>query len=391
MPAAHATPLTTGPTQHVQRCLSTNLSYNAEDDPAATDTRSGDNRNQRDVKEDASVTPSTHRTTRSYQTIIAAILATACPTACTPPSLLITPVFTQRELVETQLSRDSIFAFDKIALIDVSGMIQNTRKRSLLGVGDHPVSLLVEQLDKARRDASVKAVILRINSPGGTVVASELMHDEITHFKKTSGKPVIAVMMDVAASGGYYIACACDTIVAQPSTITGSIGVIMLMMDVSGTMKMIGIKSDAVTSGVHKDTGSPFREMRPEERELFQHIVDEMYDRFVKVVAEGRDDLDEQGVRRIADGRVYTASQALELGLIDRIATLRETIDTLKTQIKSKSVRVVAYMRPHDYRPNYYAQSPQRPVQSINLLNISIPASLTPQTPQFMYLWAPGY
>jgi len=337
------------------------------------------------------VIPSLHRMTRSYKNIIAVIMATACATACTPPSLLITPVSTQRQLVETQLSRDSIFAFDKIALIDVSGMIQNTRTHSLLGTGDHPVSLLLEQLDKARRDANVKAVILRINSPGGTVVATQLMHDEITHFKKTSGKPVIAVMMDVAASGGYYIACACDTIVAQPSTITGSIGVIMLMMDVSGTMKMIGIKSDAVTSGVHKDTGSPFRAMRPEERELFQHIVDDMYGRFVKVVAEGRGNLDEQGVRRIADGRVYTASQALELGLIDRIATLRETIDMLKERIKTKNVRVVAYVRPHDYRPNYYAQTPQNPSQDVSLLNISIPASLTPQAPQFMYLWAPGY
>ena len=150
MPAAHATPLTTGLTQHVQRCLSTKFSYNAEDDPAATDTRSGDNRNQCDVKEDASVTPSTHRTIRSHQTIIAAILATACPIACTPPSLLITPVFTQRQLVETQLSRDSIFALHKIALIDVPGLFPNTLKRRLLGTGDHPSSVLGDTPDTAR-------------------------------------------------------------------------------------------------------------------------------------------------------------------------------------------------------------------------------------------------
>src|SRR3990172_4350421 len=213
------------------------------------------------------------------------VVAPLFAAGCTPPSLLITPVSGRRGLTETELSRDSLFALDKIALIDVTGTIQNGSSFQLFGQGEHPVSALLEQLDKARRDPLVKAVILRINSPGGTVVASELMHDEITHFRQ-KGKPVIAVMMDVAASGGYYIACACDEVVAQPSTITGSIGVILLMFDVSGTMTMIGVKSDAITSGVHKDSGSPFRTMRPEERLLFENVVGDMYDRFVKVVDE---------------------------------------------------------------------------------------------------------
>ena len=140
--------------------------------------------------------------------------------------------------METELSRDSLFAFDKIAIIEVSGVITNARRRRLLAEGEHPVSLLLEQLEKARRDRFVKAVLLRINSPGGTVVASELMHDEISHFRK-SGKPIIAVMMDLATSGGYYIACACDEIIAQPSTTTGSIGVIMQLFDLTGTMNIV--------------------------------------------------------------------------------------------------------------------------------------------------------
>ena len=310
-------------------------------------------------------------------------------TGCTPPSLLITPVSGRRELEETELSRDSLFALDKIALIDVSGTIQNGSTTRLFGEGDNPVSVLLEQLDKARRDPFVKSVILRINSPGGTVVASELMHDEIIHFKK-SGKPVVAVMMDVAASGGYYVACACDDIVAQPSTITGSIGVIMLMFDVTGTMNLIGVKSDAIISGVHKDTGSPFRAMRPEERQLFENVVKDMYDRFVKVVDEGRPGLDEAKVRALADGRIYTANQAVELGLIDRIATLRDTIAATKKRVGVKNVRVVAYQRPHDYRPNYYAQAPLSPTGNVNLLNVELPAALTPPAPQFLYLWTPG-
>ena len=129
------------------------------------------------------------------------VAAAATLPGCAPPSLLITPVTSRRALQETELSRDSLFAMNKIALIDVSGVLRNAPRRGLLSQGEHPVSLLLEQLDKARRDSFVKAVILRINSPGGSVVASELMHDEIMRFKK-SEKPIIAVMMDVAASGG---------------------------------------------------------------------------------------------------------------------------------------------------------------------------------------------
>ncbi len=317
------------------------------------------------------------------------VVAPMLAAGCTPPSLLITPVSGRRGLTETEISRDSLFAFDKIALIDVSGTIQNGSTMRLFGEGENPVSVLLEQLDKARRDPLVKAMILRINSPGGTVVASELMHDEIIHFKK-SGKPVVAVMMDVAASGGYYIACACDEIVAQPSTITGSIGVIMLMFDVSGTMQKIGVRSDAITSGVHKDSGSPFRPMRPEERQLFENVVKDMYDRFVKVVDEGRPALDEAKVRSLADGRIYTANQAVELGLIDRIASLRETIEATKKRVGVKNVRLVAYQRASEYRPNYYAQAPATPTGNINLLNVDMASALTPPTPQFLYLWTPG-
>ncbi len=306
---------------------------------------------------------------------------------CSAPSLLITPVSGRRTLVETELSRDSFFARDKIALLDVTGVIQNAESGGLFSAGEHPVSLLLEQLDKARRDPRVKAVILRINSPGGTVVASELMHDEITHFRK-SGKPVIAVMMDVAASGGYYVACACDEIVAQPSTVTGSIGVIMLLVDVTGTMNLIGVKTDAITSGVHKDSGSPFRTMRPEERQLFEGVVEDMYERFVRVVDAGRPSLDEAKVRALADGRIYTAGQALETGLIDRIASLRDTIEATKKRIGAENVRLVAYHRAHDYRPNYYAQSPPPPV-NVNLLNLQVPSAFPPP-PRFLYLWHPG-
>lgn len=322
-----------------------------------------------------------------FRSILIATIAVVAA-GCGAPSLLITPVSSSRALEETVLIRDSLFSRDKIALIDVSGIIMNDHSPKLIGEGEHPVSRLLEQLAAARRDPRVKAVLLRINSPGGTVVASELMHDEITHFRQT-GKPVIAVLMDVAASGGYYIACACDEIVAQPSTVTGSIGVIMQMFEVSETMKMIGIKSDAIVSGPAKDSGSPLRPMRDAERDRFQTIVDEMYGRFVAVVAEGRPNLDEAGVRGIADGRIYTAAQAMELGLIDRIASVRETIEQTKERVGAKSIKLIAYKRPSAYRPNYYAAAPT-PGGDVNLFNLDLPSWFDRATPRFMYLWAPG-
>ncbi len=330
-------------------------------------------------------------TTRSSAVFVRlfAVATTITAVGCTQPSLLITPVSVRMRLVETELSRDSVFATEKIALIDVSGILINESRWHPLATGEHPVSLLLEQLDKARSDRRVKAVILRINSPGGGVVASELMHDEILHFKK-SGKPVVAVMMNVAASGGYYIACACDEIVAQPSTVTGSIGVIMQMFDISGTMNKIGVQSDAISSGAFKDIGSPFRTMRPEERELFQQIINEMYERFVDVVVAGRTGLDEPTVRGLADGRVFTASQAVEKGLIDRIATMRDTISAVKKRVGSKRIRLVAYQRPLDYKPNYYARGPAPRGGDVNVLNVDLPAWLGRTTPRFMYLWAPG-
>jgi len=308
---------------------------------------------------------------------------------CLPQGLLITPVSMNQDLMEEELFRESVFAADKIAVVDVDGLIINAKRPHLIGQGEHPVSLLLEQLDKARRDRRVKAVILRINSPGGGVTASHLMHDEITHFKK-SGKPVIAVMMDLAASGGYFIACACDEIVAQPTTVTGGIGVIMQTFDAAGTMKMIGLNADAITSGTHKDSGSLFRALRPEEREWFQAMVNDMYERFVKVVVAGRPNLDEARIRELADGRVFMAGQALEVGLIDRIATLRETIELAKKRAGVDTVRVVTYGRRFDHVPNYYSRTPTPTPLQINMLNVEIPSSLINPTPKFLYLWAPG-
>ncbi|MCH7812725.1 MAG: signal peptide peptidase SppA [Planctomycetes bacterium] len=306
-----------------------------------------------------------------------------------PGGILLTPVSTNRALTEKTIYREGVWASDKVAVIDVEGLLINAHAAQLFGSGEHPVGLLLEQLDKARRDASVKGVVLRINSPGGTVTASELMHEEVTRFRAKTHKPVIAVLMDVAASGGYYVACACDQIFAQRSTITGSIGVIMQTFDLTGTMAKLGVRGDAITSGPNKAAGSPFAKMTDDQRAIFQEIVDQLYGQFVEVVAAGREDLDEDQVRDLADGRVYTAAQALEAGLIDRIGTMRDAIAEVKSRAGLDKIRLVRYHRPAGYVANYHAAVPQRP-GDVNLINFDLPDLWSLTVPRFLYLWAPG-
>lgn len=310
---------------------------------------------------------------------------------CAPTAYKITPIPADRSLEETTVMDEKGWSPAKIALIDIDGLILNNRKTSFFGEGEQPVSLFAEKLDKAAEDKQVKAVVIRINSPGGSVTASDLMYNEILYFKQRTNntRPVVAVMMDVCASGGYYIACACDEIVASRTTVTGSIGVIMQMVNFRGTLDKIGVETDAIKSGAMKDAGSPLRKLKIEERELFQKLVNQFFDRFVEVVARGRPGMDEQKVRAIADGRVYSAPQALELGFVDKIGSLRDTIADIKGRIGARKVRVITYQRPQGYKPNIYADAPPN-VTQFNMLNFTLPPDLAALEPQFLYLWSPG-
>jgi protease-4 len=312
---------------------------------------------------------------------------------CTPVSFLITPVPSSQKLVETEVAREGIWTGKKIAVIDVDGLLRNARDPSLFGpAGENPVALFKEKLDKAADDDNVKAIVLRINSPGGGVTASDLMYSEVKRFKAKTGKPVIAAMLDVAASGGYYLACAADRIFAQPTTVTGSIGVVMIAPDFSGTMSKLGIRANVIKSAEFKDAGSPLREMTAQDRAIFQGMIDEMYQRFLRVVAKARTNIDESRLKTLADGRVFLASDACEQGLIDQLGTLEDAIKAAKAAagLEGKPVLVVQYARPLSYRPNIYSRSPDAPGQ-VNLVNVELPAWLEDPAPKFMYLWAPGW
>jgi protease-4 len=216
---------------------------------------------------------------------------------------------------------------DKIAVVDIKGVITSSRG-------------IVEQIERLKENNDVKAIILRINSPGGGVGPSQEIYREVLKAKEK--KKIIASMESVAASGGYYVACASDVIVANPGTITGSIGVVMEFSNVEDLLKKIGLRSYVIKSGKHKDIGSPLRNMTSEEKAILQGVIDSVHNQFVRAVAEGRD-MEERKVRQIADGRIFSGEQAKDLGLVDRLGSLQDAIEIAAEMIGIEGKPVVIY------------------------------------------------
>jgi protease-4 len=278
---------------------------------------------------------------------------------------------------------------EKIVLIPVTGTIDNQPSQSWISRTPGTVQETVAHLKKARADSDVKALLIEIDSPGGSVTASDILHREITAFRRLRPDvKVVAVMMDTAASGGYYIAAACDAIVAHPTTVTGSIGVIFMRADISGLLDMIGARAVVNKSGEFKDMGSPFREPTAEETQVFQQMIDEYYERFVTVVAEGRG-MSRDKVKSMADGRIYTGEQALELGLVDQVGYIGDAVKEARSQAKlSQDARVVVYRRTLFHDDNEYntatVQGGEKP-----LMDLGLDGYLPELKTGFYYLWMP--
>jgi protease-4 len=200
---------------------------------------------------------------------------------------------------------------DKIAIVEIKGVISQS-------------SRIIEEIQRYQEDEGVKAIILRIDSPGGGVGPSQEIYQEILRAKLK--KKVVTSMGSVAASGGYYIACASDLIVANPGTITGSIGVLMEFTNIEELFKKIGIKGIVLKSGEYKDVGSPFREMTADEKKIMQGVIDNIHQQFIHAVAMGRK-MAEAKVMEIADGRILSGQQAKEIGLVDQLGNLQDAID----------------------------------------------------------------
>jgi protease-4 len=276
----------------------------------------------------------------------------------------------------------------KIAMIDIDGVIsEQSGDRDLLEpFPEGMVARVREQLGRARDDATVRALLLRINSPGGTVTGSDIIHRELLRFKRDRGIPVVAHFMGVAASGAYYVAMAADEVIAQPTAVTGSIGVIFVGVNVSGLMEKLGVADQTLTAGDQKDAGSWLRPMKPGERAHLQAVLDDMHARFKQIVLAGRPQLDAARVETLADGRIFSADQALHNGLVDGLGDLEEAVAVTERRAGLTSSRVVIYHRPREYRQNLYSRAPVVP----RVVRLELAPSLPLARPGFLYLWAPG-
>ena len=274
----------------------------------------------------------------------------------------------------------------RVLLLDIDDVITGVDVSGPLGVGrrESTVARVREQLDRAEDDR-VAGVLLRINSPGGPVTASDVVFRELARFKSENDVPVVAILMGVAASGGYYVAMASDYIIAHPTTVTGSIGVIASGLNLHGLMDRYGVTDQTITSGEFKDAGSPFRPMTAEERRYLQAIVDDMHGRFREVVVQGRPGLDPARVAALADGRVYTAAQAKANGLVDAVGYMPDAIGELERRIQAPELRVVSYHREREWRANLYSSSSPPPPSTSLAERLGLGAG-----PAFLYLWWPG-
>lgn len=230
---------------------------------------------------------------------------------------------------------------DKIAVIPVVGPIVSASEGGGFGAPGAVAENLVSQLRQAADDDAVKAAILRIDTPGGSVVASNLIAREIEELQR-AGKPVVAQMGEVAASGGYLISAPAERIVADPATLTGSIGVIMVLINLEDASGKLGIEPVVLKAGRFKDMGSSFRDLTRRERRMFQDLLDEAHESFRATVAEGRD-ISESELDRVADGRIFSGQQAHELGLVDELGSFDQAIEQAKELADLEDAQVVEY------------------------------------------------
>ena len=324
---------------------------------------------------------------------------------CGPQTFVVNLGGAAQGLEASAIQRDGKLGSRHVAMLDISGTLTNSNAGGLLAAGDNAVAKLAEGLRAAAGDAKVAAVILRVNTPGGTVTASDMMYQEIRRFRQQTGKPVIVLMMDLATSGGYYLACAADRIVAYPTTVTGSIGVIFPTFTVKPALDRLGVRTDAIVSGPNKAAASPFETLEDDQRTILQDMVDDFYRRFVGVVREGRPTIRPETFGMITDGRVFTGRRALELGLVDEVGDVHTAFAAAKSAAGLESADLIVYHRPMQYVTTPYSRGGGTPPSAsgtaradaatatqINLLQLNLDTAslLGPgRAAGLYYLWQP--
>ncbi len=268
----------------------------------------------------------------------------------------------------------------KVVRIPLQGMIMLGEDRGPFSSALGSADMALASIKRATNDPEVKGLILDIDSGGGGITASDILYEAVKSFKeKDEKRKVIAVFGDVAASGAYYVAAAADFIIARPTSITGSIGVIMQTINIQELAKKIGISDVTIKSGSNKDILNPFKELTPEQAAILQDVVDELHTRFVQIIAVGRD-LPEEYVRSFADGRVFTAQKAVEIGLVDKTGYWEETLDEMAGILDVETVKVYRYQEDFSFSSLFGAYSRWDPVRGL--------LERMPKT-RFMYYWQP--
>ena len=272
----------------------------------------------------------------------------------------------------------------KIALIDVDGFLINRAIPGFLGSGDNPVSVFREKLDQVEKGC-FKAVVLRINTPGGGVTAADIMWRELQGFQERTKIPVVACLMDTATGGGYYLASGADHIIAHPTSVVGGIGVILNLYYMEDLMSQLSIAGVPIKAGSNIDIGSPIKQISDDQRKILQKIAAEFHDRFKKVVITGRPKFDESKKDEVFDGRVFTSKSAMENGLIDNVGYLEDAITSARVLSKCPKASVVVLHRPKDVARTPYSTTanPSGP----GILPLSVPGLDRSKMPTFLYLW----
>jgi protease-4 len=279
----------------------------------------------------------------------------------------------------------------KVLIIPIRGIISDSPKEGVIRTKPSPVQEVVSQLRLAQKDENVAAVLLKIDSPGGTVTASDILYNEILSFKKRSGAIVVVSMMDVAASGGYYISMAADYIMAHPTTLTGSVGVIFIRPKVVDLMQKIGVSVEVNKSGVYKDMGAPFRRTTAEENKILQTMNDRLATRFTDLVATHRK-LDPAAMAEISTARVFLANDALKLGLVDEIGYLDQALAKAKKLADlPEDAKVVVYRRNEYPDDNIYNTSTRYGGGDLSLISLELPGSLNRLQTGFYYMWPAAF
>ncbi len=285
----------------------------------------------------------------------------------------------------------------KILLVSVDGFISDQPTQRAFGLIQEASTLdrVATELKRAADDPAVRGLVLRINSPGGGVTASDEIFHRLRRFAEEQEVPVVAALGSVAASGGYYVALAADEILAHPTTVTGSIGVILVGLNIDGLMDKIGVRDETFTSGPHKDLLSPLRGVTEEERDIVQGVLDGLFDRFVRVVDDRRGGkLDATRRATITDGRIFNAPQAESLGLVDGIGRLDDAIDRVRELAGVENARVIRYTREGGRADTVYSRGGGKPTAGgapaqVNILPLDLSLSAA-SSAQFLYLWRPG-